>query len=154
MIPWKEGKSGNKPAFTRLRQPSFQSTQSLTVLIWDLLQCVCSIKSNPLWEKITLFKASNFLSSFLYSMPQFSSVAQSCPTLCDPMDCHMPGFPVHHQISELAKTHVHRVGDAIQPSHPRSSPSPPAFNLSQNHSLFQWVTFFASDGHSIGASYF
>ena len=70
-------------------------------------------------------------------MPQFSSVAQSCPTLCDPMDCHMPGFPVHHQISELAKTHVHRVGDAIQPSHPLSSPSPPAFNLSQNHSLFQ-----------------
>ena len=106
MIPWKEGKFGNKPAFTRLRQPSFQSTQSLTVLIWDLLQCVCSIKSNPLWEKITLFKASNFLSSFLYSMSQFSSVAQSCPTLCDPMDCHMPGFPVHHQISELAKTHV------------------------------------------------
>ena len=63
---------------------------------------------------------------------QFSSVTQSCPTLCDPMNLSRPGFPVHHQISELAKTHVHRVGDAIQPSHPLSSPSPPAFNLSQN----------------------
>ena len=63
---------------------------------------------------------------------QFSSVAQSCPTLCDPMDYIMPGFPVHHQLPELAQTHVHSVGDAIQPSHPLLSPSPPAFNLSQH----------------------
>ena len=62
---------------------------------------------------------------------QFSLVAQSGPTLCDPMDCSMPGFPVHHQILELAQTPVHHVSDAIQPSHPRSSPSPPTFNLSQ-----------------------
>ena len=61
---------------------------------------------------------------------QFSSVAQSCPTLCDPMDCSTPGLPVHHQLPELTQTHVHRVGDAIQPSHPLSSPSPPALNLS------------------------
>ena len=61
-----------------------------------------------------------------------SSVAQSCQTLCDPMDCSMPGFPIHHQLPELAQTHVHQVGDAIQPSHPLSSPSPPAFNLSQH----------------------
>ena len=68
---------------------------------------------------------------------QFSSVAQSCPTLCDPKDCGTPGFPVHHQLPELAQTHVHRVSDAIQPSHPLSSPSPPAFNLSQcSHGLF------------------
>ena len=60
---------------------------------------------------------------------QFSSVAQSCPTLCDPMDCSMPGFPVYHQLPELAQTHVHRVSDAIQPSDPLSSPSPPAFDL-------------------------
>ena len=60
---------------------------------------------------------------------QFSR--SSCPTLCDPMDCSTPGFPVHHQRPELAQAHVHRVGDAIQPSHPLSSPSPPAFNLSQ-----------------------
>ena len=59
------------------------------------------------------------------------SVAQSCLTLCEPMDRSMPGFPGHHQLPELAQTHVHRVGDAIQPSHPLSSPSPPAFNLSQ-----------------------
>ena len=58
------------------------------------------------------------------------SVAQSCPTLCDPMNCSMPGLPVHHQLPELAQTHVHRVGDAIQPSHPLSPPSPPALNLS------------------------
>ena len=70
---------------------------------------------------------------------QFSSVAQSCLTLCDLMDCSTPGFPVHHQLLEFAQTHVHQVGDAIQPSHPLSSPSPPAFNLSQHLGLFQWV---------------
>ena len=70
---------------------------------------------------------------------QFSSVAQSCPTLCDPMNCSTPGFPVHHQPPEFTQTHVHRVGDAIQPSHPLSSPSPPAPNPSQHQSLFQWV---------------
>ena len=63
---------------------------------------------------------------------QFSSVVQSCPTLCDPMDCSTPGLPVHHQVLEFTQTHVHWVGDAIQPSHPLSSPSPPAFNLSQH----------------------
>ena len=66
----------------------------------------------------------------LYQSVQFSSVAQSCPTLCDPVDCSTPGLPVHHQLPELAQTHVHRVGDAIQPAHPLSSPSSPAFNLS------------------------
>ena len=73
---------------------------------------------------------------FVY-MHQFSSVAQSCLTLCNPMDCSAPGFPVHHQLPELAQTYVHRVSDAIQPSHPLSSPSPPAFNLSQHQGLFQ-----------------
>ena len=60
---------------------------------------------------------------------QFSSVAQWCPTLCDHMDCSMPGLPVHHQLPEPAQTHVHLVGDAMQPSHPLSSPSPPTFSL-------------------------
>ena len=69
----------------------------------------------------------------------FSLITQSCPTLCDPMDCSIPGFPVHHQLSELAQIHVHRVSDAIQPSHPLSSPSPPAFNISQHQGLFQGV---------------
>ena len=83
---------------------------------------------------------------------QFSSVTQSCLTLCDPMDCSMPAFLVHHQHPELTQTHVHRVGDPIQPFHSLSSPSPPAFNLSQHQGLFQWSQFFASDGQSIGVS--
>ena len=70
---------------------------------------------------------------------QFSSVSQSYPTLCYPMDCSTPGIPVHHQLPEFTQAHVHWVGDAIQPSHPLSSPSPSAFNLSQHQSLFQWV---------------
>ena len=68
---------------------------------------------------------------------QFSSVAQSCPTLCDPMNRSMPGLPVHHQLPEFTQTHIHRVSDATQPSHPWSSPSPPAPNPSQHQSLFQ-----------------
>ena len=70
---------------------------------------------------------------------QFSSVAQSCPTLCNPMNCSMPGLPVHRQLLEFTQTHVHRVGDAIQPSHPLSSPSLPASNPSQHQGLFQWI---------------
>ena len=69
--------------------------------------------------------------------PQFSSVAQSCPTLCNPMNSSTPGLPVHHQLPEFTQTHIHRVSDSIQPSHPRSSPSPPASNPSQHQSLFQ-----------------
>ena len=65
------------------------------------------------------------------------SVAESCPTLCDPMDCSTSGFPVHHQLPELAQTRVHQVSDAIQPSHPLSSPFPPAFHLSQHQGLLQ-----------------
>ena len=68
---------------------------------------------------------------------QFSSVAQSCPTLCDPMNCNTPGLPVHHQLPEFTQIHVHHAGDAIQPFHPLSSPSPPASNPSQHQSLFQ-----------------
>ena len=77
------------------------------------------------------------VTTFKHAVHWFSSVTQSCPTLCDPMDCSTPGLPVHHQLPEFTQTHVHWVGDAIQPSHPLSSPSP-AFNLSQHQSLFQW----------------
>ena len=70
---------------------------------------------------------------------QFSSVTQSCPTLCDPMDRSTPGLPFHHQLLELAQTHVHQIGDASQPPLSLSSPSPPAFSLSQHQGLFQWV---------------
>ena len=71
---------------------------------------------------------------------QFSSVAQSCLTLCNPKNRSMPGLPVHHQLLELTQTHVHWVSDAIQPSHPLFSPSSPAFNLLQHQGLFQWVS--------------
>ena len=78
--------------------------------------------------------------SYSFASVQFSSVAQLCPTLCDPMDYSKPGFPVHHQLLVLAQTHVHRVGDAIQPSHPLSSPFPPAFSLCQHEGLFKRVS--------------
>ena len=71
---------------------------------------------------------------------QFSSVAQSCLTLCNPMDCSTPGFPVHHQLLKFAQTHVHCVNDAIQTSHPMLSSSPSTFNLSQHQGLFHWVS--------------
>ena len=85
----------------------------------------------------------------------FSSVAQSCPALCDYMNCSMPGFHVHHQLLELAQTYVHWVSDAIQPSHPLSSLSLPAFNLSHHQGLFQWVSSSLTKvftGQSTGAS--
>ena len=72
-------------------------------------------------------------------LAMFSSVAQSCLTLCDPMNRSTPGLPVHHQLPEFTQTHVHRVGDAVQSSHPLSSPFPPDPNPSQHQSLFQWV---------------
>ena len=79
-----------------------------------------------------------------YSFPLYfiivSSAAQSCPTLCDPMNRWTPGLPVHHHLQEFTRTHVHRVGDAIQPSHPLSSPSPLIFNLCQHQGLLQWVS--------------
>ena len=92
-------------------------------------------KNQLTWTKVLLesivFKENTFL-DFTGLSVRFSSVAQSCPTLYNPMDCSTPGFPVHHQLLELAQTHVHWVSDAIQPSHPLSSPSPAAFNLSQH----------------------
>ena len=85
---------------------------------------------------------------FPHTWKSFSSVTQSCPTLCDPMDHSTPGLPVHHQLLELAQTHVHWVSDTSQPSHPLSSLSP-ALNLPQHQSLFQWIRFFASGDQSI-----
>ena len=75
----------------------------------------------------------------IFPSVQFSSVVQSCPTLSDPMNCSMPGLPVHHKLPKFIQTHTHRVGDAIQPSHPLSSPFPSAPNPSQHQGLFQWV---------------
>ena len=95
--------------------------------------CICSIS-------LSSYKNSCMSLPFnTFSSVQFSSVAQLCPTLCDPMNPSTPGLPVRHQLPEFTQTHVHRVSDAIQPSHPLSSPSPPAPNPSQHQSLFQWV---------------
>ena len=88
------------------------------------------------WTWIILY----YINKAPQRIPTLSSVTQLCPILCDPMDCSTPGFPVHHQLSELAQTHFHWVSDAIQPSHPLSSPSPPVFNLSQHQGLFQGVS--------------
>ena len=90
----------------------------------------------------TIFRTKWFRLGKLYL--QFSSVAQLCPTLCDPMNCSTPGLPVHHQLPEFTQTHVHWVGDAIQPSHHLSAPSPPGPHPSQHQSLFQWVTLHTS----------
>ena len=101
-----------------------------------------------IWFWILLFHLMIWLAEFsiwsYLDLPhsvsvQFSSVTQSCPTLCDPVNCSTPGLPVHHQLPEFTQTHVYRVGDAIQPSHPLLFPSPPAPNPSQHQSLFQWV---------------
>ena len=81
-----------------------------------------------------------------------STVPQLCLTPYDPMNRNMPGLPIHHQLPEFTQTHVHWNSDAIQPSHPLLSPSPPALNLSQHQGLFKWVSFFASGGQNIGVS--
>ena len=98
--------------------------------------------SSTIVQKHQFFSAQPSLwsNSHIHTCQAVSSVAQLCLTLFDPMDCRKPGFPAHHQLLELTQTHVHWIGDAIQPSHPLSSPSPPALNLSQHQSLFQWVS--------------
>ena len=97
---------------------------------------VCGVAQSRTWLKWL----SSLDSGLDHSRVQFSSVAQLCQTLCDPMNCSTPGLPVHHQLPEPTQTNVHWVGGAIQPSHPLSSPSPPALNLSQHQSLFKWVS--------------
>ena len=94
---------------------------------WDTLQ-------QCLHENVTEPESSHS------TISKFSSVAQLCPILCNPMNCSTPGLSIHHQLPEFIQTCVHRVGDAIQPSHPLSSPSPPTFNHSQHQGLFQWVS--------------
>ena len=97
-----------------------------------------SVPSFPHPLATTIVLSMSMILTTLSSV-QFSSVTQSCPTLCDLMNCSTPGFPVHHQLLEYTQTHVHRVGDAIQSSHLLSSPSLPTPNPSQQQSLFQWV---------------
>ena len=106
-------------------------------ILWEILNSMCPHCQPDSKENRLQQSSHSVLGIFMY----FSccSVAKSCLTLCDPMDCSTPGFPVLHHLLEFAQTHVHGVGDAIQPSHPLSSPSSPAFSLSQYQVLFQWV---------------
>ena len=100
---------------------------------WFSLQCSCQGATRKYSNTPGILQFSNYRGSpFFHSV---SSVPQLCPTLCDPMDCSTRGLPLHHQLLELAQTHVHWVGDAIQPSHPLSSPSPPALNFCQHQGL-------------------
>ena len=106
---------------------------------------ICGTMKLQYWQPEVFRKALSLslyetLQRMVASSVQLSSVAQSCPTLGDPMNHSMPGLPVHHQLPEFTQTHVQWVGDAIQPSHPLSSPSPPALNLSQQQGLFKWVS--------------
>ena len=121
-VPW--GKPSHLPPQASSPKPELYS--GLFTLVWN------SYRDNAL----------NFMSSRIMALlhtfsAQFNSFGQSCLTLCNPMDCSTTGFPVRHQLLEFAQTHIHQVGDTTQPSLPMSSPSPPAFNLSQHQGLFQ-----------------
>ena len=99
----------------------------------------CVKSSIVLLEEDVCYDQCVLLAKHCWPLVQFSSVSQLCPTLCNPMNCSMPGLPVHHQLPEFIQTHAHWVSDATQPSHPLSSPSPPAPSPSQHQGLFQWV---------------
>ena len=109
------------------------------ILICVCIYIVCIIYIYRERHLAVLWKCFFMFVIFKYSSVQFSSATQPCPTLCNPMNCDVPGLPVHHQLLEFTQTHVHQVGDAIQLSHLLSSPSPPAPNPSQQRGLFQWV---------------
>ena len=120
-------------------QVSLQTSLDKRGLSWATLLRRVSTPEPPLSLFLTLFSPQKV--RILHTMYfQFSSATQSCPTLWDPMDYSRPGFPVHPQLPGLAQTNVHWVSDVIQPSHPLSFPSPPAFNLSQHQGLSQWVS--------------
>ena len=126
-------KPNNDPMTTILTRPGSDCRQSL---------CRLSHQGSPNhWQLPRFCLASNLVPEKVkQASGQFSPVAQSCLTLCDPMDRSMPGLPVHHQLPESTQTHVHWVEDVIQPSHPLSSPSLLAFSLSYHQGLFQWVS--------------
>ena len=106
-----------------------------------LMNCIVTIALSQVTSPIGCFTV---VSASPVQFSQFSSVVQSCPTLCDPMDCSMPGLSVHRQLPDFTQTHVHWIDDVIQPSHPLLSPFTPAFNLSQHQGLCKWVSSSAS----------
>ena len=119
-------------------------TESRLVIAWGWghvreVGGACSWIQHFFWEWWVCSKIVMVLTQLSEYTQSVSSVAQSCLTLCHPMNCSMPGLPVHHKLLEFTHTHAHQVGDAIQPSHPLSSPSLPAPNPSQHQGLFQWV---------------
>ena len=107
-----------------------RTTEISSLLCKFLLRYLC------LWSFLKFWYWSKTIGGGISSV----SVAQLCLTLCEPMDCSTPGLPIHHQLPEFTQSHVHWVGEVIQPSHPLSSPSPPALNLSQHQGLFKWVS--------------
>ena len=143
---WRAVVHGVTESRTQLRDGTELDAKSLQLCppLCFLMECslpgcsVHGILQARILEWVAISFSTNGVSQF--SSVQFSSFAQSCPTLCDPMNHSTPGLPVHHQLPEFTQTYVHRVGDAIQPSHPLSSPSPPAFSLSQHQGLFQGVS--------------
>ena len=135
-VLWETGRTG------LLRARYFQET------LWAQVLASSHAKKKKKKKPLRSPKETSVSCDYL----QFSSVAQSCPTLCNPMDCSTPGFPVHCQLPEFSQTHVHWVGDAIQPSHPLSSRSPPALNLSEHQGSFPVSQFFTSGGQNIGVS--
>ena len=135
------GGTARKPACLRRMSREFEGAGLRAVgngWLWDGSHQTVQSREG-MWSDVELRDSSDghWRGDRRSSSVQFSSVTQSCPTLCDPMNRSSPGLPVHHQLPEFTQTHVHRVHDAIQPSHTQSSPSPPAPNSSQHQSLFQ-----------------
>ena len=134
--------SSKKPGFDALKE--VMATHS-SILLWRLprteesggLHSIGSYRIRHNKSDLACMLSINGNSIAIIIVIQFISVAQSCPALCDPMNGSTPGLPVHHKLPEFTQTHMHQVGDAIQPSHPLSSPLPPAPNRSQHQSLFQ-----------------
>ena len=123
---------------------TFSWTHTRTCTTGSSESPVCQLQILGLLNLYNCMRKCRYTHTHIYALIKykyhcFSSVAQSCPTLCDPMNRSTPGLPVHHQLQEFTQTHVHQVGDAIQLSHPLSSPSPPAPNPSQHQSFLQWV---------------
>ena len=136
-LPWKSRNGLKTVLVTILEEGWRQSGEQPTELLF--LSCKSPLLCQH-WEMAnTVHRFSPSRRGTVNRDSRFSSVAQSCLTLCDPKNYSTPGLPVHHHLPEFTQTHIHRVSDAIQPSHPLPSPSPPAPNPSQHQSLFQWV---------------
>ena len=137
---WRRSQRGHDCWLTFVLDPGSRRPLPHPLSLAQVSACLSCTKSCPKDRALRWrCMAETIWTVLIQDSVQFSSVAQSCPTLWDPMNHSTPALTVHHQVLEPTQTHVHRVGDAIQPSHPLSSPSPPALNLSQHQGLFKWV---------------